>query len=314
MFPIEAVQGALHHICAHYALPLTGESLAGIAGYSPFHFHRLFRHVTQAGVADFVREVRLRHAALRLRDTQETVLDISLACGFASLPTFNQAFKRRFSMPPPAYRRLGTPLPLIAPDAVLKRYYRRLGQKGDAMLTPYPVQRGPIRLLGRSATVRHEAESGAAIGSLYASMDKIFSRIPNPVDDRFYGLTYGYGSHGPGSRMTYWLCKEVETYWQPGEAGIPAPLGDDMEAIVLPATRWLYIPVRYDDPFVLSLAPPALHDDPGSLTPYAFGWARLWLKENGLAPQDYPFELEIYGLHTGYEGIEGGAIKNPHGF
>ena len=84
-------------------------------------------------------------------------------------------------------------------------------------------------------------------------------------------------------------------------------LGDDMETLILPATRWLYIPVRYDDPFVKSLAPEEFRDDPGYLTPCVFNWGRSWLIENGYKPQDYPFEMEIYGLHDGYEGIDGGA-------
>ena len=86
-----------------------------------------------------------------------------------------------------------------------------------------------------------------------------------------------------------------------------------METLTLPATRWLYIPTRYDDPFVRSLAPNGNDipdDDPGDLTPYVYGWGCLWLKENGYERSDLPIELEIYGLYDGYDHDKGGPGAN----
>ena len=127
------------------------------------------------------------------------------------------------------------------------------------------------------------------------------------MDGKFYGITINFANSTDYSRKDYWLCKEVPTLWDAHKTGAWEPMGDDMESLILPATRWLYIPVRYDDPFVKNLAPEEFRNDPGYLTPCVYNWAKLWLLENGYQPQDYPIELEIYGLHDGYEGIEGGA-------
>lgn len=34
--------------------------------------------------------------------------------------------------------------------------------------------------------------------------------------------------------------------------------------------------------------------------------------KTGLQAADYPFEMEIYGLHDGYDGIDGGATLRLH--
>lgn len=175
------------------------------------------------------------------------------------------------------------------------------------MLQPYIVEKGVQKFIGRSAKIGGTNPTGEDVGLLYGNMQNIFSKINRPMNDRFYGITINFVNSTDNSRKDYWLCKEIETLWKDDMPGEFEALGDDMETLILPATRWLYIPVRYDDPFVKSLAPEEFRDDPGYLTPCVFNWGRSWLIENGYKPQDYPFEMEIYGLHDGYEGIDGGA-------
>ncbi len=160
------------------------------------------------------------------------------------------------------------------------------------MLNPYIVEKPILRFIGRS--VKTEAE----IGTLFLQMDEIFSRIEHPASEIFYGISQNFVNGSPDSTKTYWLCKEVPTLQGPD--GTWTRLQAAMEALVLPATRWLYIPVRYDDPFVRDLAPAEHREDTGYLTVCVFTWARQWLRDNGYREQDFPYELEIYGLHEGY--------------
>lgn len=169
------------------------------------------------------------------------------------------------------------------------------------MLKPHVVERDVIRLCGRCAKIDKDNSMGEGIGSLFAQMDEIFSKVKNPVDDKFYGVSLNFCNSGKNSRMDYWLCKEVKNFWHKNEIGNWEELEEGMETLTLPATRWLYIPVRYDDPFVKSLVPEDQRDDPGLLTPCVYEWADQWMKENNYIQQDYPVELEIYGLHDGYE-------------
>ncbi len=156
------------------------------------------------------------------------------------------------------------------------------------MLKPYIVEKPTLRLVGRS--VKSEAE----IGSLFDQMYDIFENIDHPVDDRFYGISMNFVNSSPDSAKTYWLCKEVKRLID--QNGDWIRLKSGMEALIIPASRWLCIPVRYDDAAVASLAPEEHREDPGYLTVCVYAWARNWLKQNGYREQDFPYELEIYSL------------------
>ena len=171
------------------------------------------------------------------------------------------------------------------------------------MLQPYIVERGVIRLIGRRNQFGGNLPQEENIGPLFDSLEDFLAGIPNRVDQRFYGISIDYwqghrAEDGREGLRSYMVAAEVRTL-----TDLPFAL----ESRVVPATRWLYIPVRYDDPEVQALAPEALRDDVGYLTGCVFGWSRRWIAEQGLERQDFPDELEIYGLHDGYAGVEGGA-------
>ena len=292
MYFHEVIKSALEYIAEHYSEDLNCRAVAEKFAYSEYHFHRLFKHIASISVTDYIRDRRLFAAANKILDSDDTILDICLFCGFEHQQTFDRVFKQKYGLTPKDFRIRHEYVNEPAPDEIIRNFYYRLMQEGgNCMLKPYIVEKGVMRFVGRSATMDN-------IGSLYEHMNEIFERVPNPVDSKFYGIVVN---------DDYWLCKEVGTYWEDSEKQIRHKLGADMQTLTIPATRWLYMPTRYDDPFVKNLAPEEYRDDPGYLTPCVFGWGKMWLKENGYERQDYQFELEIYGLNDGYEEIEGGA-------
>ncbi len=166
------------------------------------------------------------------------------------------------------------------------------------MLQPYVVEKEDIRFVGRCVKSESENTMQDKISTLFTQMNDIFSHIENPVDEKFYGISANFVNGSADSVRTYWLCKEVHSL--KSADGTWLKLQSGMETLVIPAGKWLYIPVRYDDDFVKHLAPAAYRDDCACLTVCVFTWARKWLKENGYCEQDYPYELEIYGLCDGY--------------
>jgi len=98
----------LDHIDAHLADDLRLETLADVAAFSPFHFHRVFRAWTGETLLDFVRRRRLEVAGGRLRHApRDSVTTIAFAVGFESGEAFSRAFKQHFGMTPTAWRRGG---------------------------------------------------------------------------------------------------------------------------------------------------------------------------------------------------------------
>lgn len=88
---------------------LTLEQIAAHAGFSPYHFHRLFRKEVGINIADYLRSRRLCYASRLLLNTDETIIAISLNCYFESQEAFTRAFKKMYSMPPGRYRKMFTP-------------------------------------------------------------------------------------------------------------------------------------------------------------------------------------------------------------
>ncbi|EBG0062798.1 helix-turn-helix domain-containing protein, partial [Salmonella enterica] len=72
--------------------PLLIESIAGKSGYSRWYFQRIFKKSTGVALGTYVRERRLARAALDLKLTRKTVLEIALKYGFESQQTFTRSF------------------------------------------------------------------------------------------------------------------------------------------------------------------------------------------------------------------------------
>lgn len=83
---------------------LTLKELAHAACMSPYHFHRSFRQLFGATPHALLTKYRLRHAAIRLRASNESVTAISAESGFESLPSFSALFRRHFGETPSHFR------------------------------------------------------------------------------------------------------------------------------------------------------------------------------------------------------------------
>ncbi|MBS0418569.1 MAG: helix-turn-helix transcriptional regulator [Proteobacteria bacterium] len=98
------VTAALRRIEADPAQPLSLSELAAGAAMSPFHFLRVFEQVVGVTPAQYILRLRLRRAAVELRNSQESVATIAAECGFSDLSTFNRQFKRLLGAAPRAFR------------------------------------------------------------------------------------------------------------------------------------------------------------------------------------------------------------------
>jgi AraC family transcriptional regulator len=92
------------YIHSHIDGELQLERLAGLAGFSPFHFHRIFAALMGETVAEYVRRVRLGAAVQRLLHSTEPVTEIALAVGYETPAAFTKAFRQRFGIVPTALR------------------------------------------------------------------------------------------------------------------------------------------------------------------------------------------------------------------
>ncbi|BEN11055.1 helix-turn-helix domain-containing protein [Serratia marcescens] len=80
------------------------DEVARISGYSKWHLQRKFKRITGIQLATYIRSRILTRAAVALRITRRSIIDISDELGFDSQQTFTRMFKQRFGTTPNRYR------------------------------------------------------------------------------------------------------------------------------------------------------------------------------------------------------------------
>ncbi|WP_213992121.1 helix-turn-helix domain-containing protein [Sodalis sp. dw_96] len=84
--------------------PLSVDDVAAKAGFSKWYLQRMFKSVTGHTLGAYTRARRLSRAALALRFTRRSILDIGYHYHFDSQQIFTRAFKRQFAQTPGSYR------------------------------------------------------------------------------------------------------------------------------------------------------------------------------------------------------------------
>lgn len=100
-----AVDRAIEAIHAGFRRRLTLDEIARDAGYSAFHFGRLFRDHTGLTVYRYVNRLRLRSAMEAVLDGAPDLTTVALGHGFSSHSHFTRAFRREYGATPSAVRR-----------------------------------------------------------------------------------------------------------------------------------------------------------------------------------------------------------------
>ncbi len=127
---VRRVNAAIDYIESHLASDLSLETLAGVAHFSPFHFHRVFRALTTETLNEFVSRLRVERAAELLSlHPSRSVTAISVEMGYSSPSVFARAFKERFGMSATTWRKSGTDAP-FAPSRIDEDADTRFGILG----------------------------------------------------------------------------------------------------------------------------------------------------------------------------------------
>ena len=97
----ERLNAVLLHIQENMDAPLTVETLAEVAGFSPFYFHRIFAAYLHQTTSDYVRRIRLEWAARRLILSRESVTQIALAAGYETPAAIQPRLQKKVQGQPP---------------------------------------------------------------------------------------------------------------------------------------------------------------------------------------------------------------------
>lgn len=102
---VRAVERAARYLAEHAAEPIRLAEVAVAVQLHPNHLVRAFRAAFGRTIGAYLRHLRLTHAAALLSTSDDTVLEVALACGFGSQARFYAAFTAAYDMPPARWRR-----------------------------------------------------------------------------------------------------------------------------------------------------------------------------------------------------------------
>lgn len=108
---LPAVHRALGFIEEKLTEPVTLAAIARQAGFSPWHFQRIFQAYTGETLAAYLRRRRLSVAVTEIRNTRRRILDIALDYQFETHAAFTRAFKATLHATPGTFRRESWPVP-----------------------------------------------------------------------------------------------------------------------------------------------------------------------------------------------------------
>ncbi len=169
------VHEAILHIEANLDEEINLAEVAEQAGYSVFHFGRIFQGVTGETVMDYVRKRRLTEAAKALVQTNKRILDIALDWQYDSHEAFTRAFKRAYGMTPGIFRRRRVFVPLRVPLSLAD--IQPLGTKGAAMETRI-INLPAMRVVGMAYVGKNE---NCEISAMWGEFIPRFHEVPGKI-------------------------------------------------------------------------------------------------------------------------------------
>ena len=92
------------YISQHYTEDIPLEKAAEIAGFSKYHFSRIFKEFSGQNYFDYLSHLRVQTAERMLLVPGSSITDIAYQSGFGSLCAFNRAFKKKNQCTPSEYR------------------------------------------------------------------------------------------------------------------------------------------------------------------------------------------------------------------
>jgi AraC family transcriptional regulator len=212
------ISRAVHHLSERLERTPSLEELAGVAAFSPYHFHRVYRAMMGETPTETLTRLRLSRAAAALIRTEQPMARIARKAGYGSVAAFTRAFREAHGLPPGAYRQRAGIGAILEQDMT------------EVTFTQLPAM--------DLATLRHH---GA-----YTEIGGAFERLS--------AWAGGRGLIGPQTRFygLYWddpHTVQVDQLRSRAAMTVPegTPLGDGVDPLSLPALRCARL--RFQGPY-----------------------------------------------------------------
>jgi len=97
-------RNVLEYIDNNCENPITLEEISELMHYSRWYFSKIFKRLTGTSFIKYINQQRIDRAKQMIKETDMNITNISVACGFESIRTFNREFKAICKKTPKEYR------------------------------------------------------------------------------------------------------------------------------------------------------------------------------------------------------------------
>lgn len=101
---LEVIMKACNYINQHYQEKLKLEDTAATAGFSKFHFTRIFKQYMNMTFYEYLNKKRVECAEGLLYSTEMSITDVAMNSGFSSMSAFDRTFKSVTGFSPSEFR------------------------------------------------------------------------------------------------------------------------------------------------------------------------------------------------------------------
>lgn len=192
MSQLIAIGEALDFVERHLKEEIAVADMADAAGYSLYHFCRVFNGLVHHTPYDYLMRRRLSQSARSLLEIDWQIIDIAFEYQFNNHETYSRAFKRMFGVPPSHYRAQHSE-PSAPPDRRLwmprltLAYLRHINQ-GDG-LKPTLIKKDALHLVGLMSLIQDE--DAATIPQLWQLLAQELTRLEDgEASYEHYGITW----------------------------------------------------------------------------------------------------------------------------
>lgn len=224
----------LAHIDRHLDQALELATLAEVAHFSPFHFHRLFTAWMGEPLGQYLSRRRVEVAAMRLAaQPRSRVLDIAFGVGFGSAEAFSRAFRARFGCAPTVWCRQQTAerkaarqnrKPGQIDDPGFIDPARRCNHRPEISMQVKLIRRDPVAV----AYLRHLGPYGPALSLFWQNTVYPWLASAGLLGRPRYGISHDDPGITAPAQCRYDACVEVPADFVPvGEAQVTILPGGD---------------------------------------------------------------------------------------
>lgn len=103
---IEKFNMIFDYINENYMDEISLDTIADVAGFSKFHFSRLFKQFTDMSFYDYLNQRRVKEAEKLLLNPNLSITEVAMRSGFSSISTFNRVFKNFKECTPTEFKKL----------------------------------------------------------------------------------------------------------------------------------------------------------------------------------------------------------------